>query len=171
MRRSRTDVDGTTELSSETVRVRIATDAEDFERFRELAVEYENSLDSDLRHREFERELQNLSKTYGPPNAALIATVDDAPAGCVALVRLAQDTAVVKKLYVRPEFRGFGLARKLMAGVVEIGRSREVRRLVLDTDKTRLRAAYELYLSLGFRECEPYGEVDYRCPTFMDLPL
>jgi len=44
-------------------------------------------------------------------------------------------------------------------------------RLVLDTARERLRAAYELYRSLGFRECEPYGAVDYRCPTFMELRL
>jgi hypothetical protein len=45
------------------------------------------------------------------------------------------------------------------------------RRVVLDTDKERLRAAYELYGSLGFSECEPYGPVDYASPTFMELRL
>ncbi len=134
-------------------------------------MEYEDSLDPDLRHRTFENELQDLPAFYGPQNLALVATVDDEAAGCVALVRLDPSTAVIRKLYVRPEFRGAGLARKLMSRAVEFSRNAKIRRLVLDTDKTRLTAAYQLYRALGFRECEPYGEVDYRCPTFMELAL
>ena len=115
--------------------------------------------------------MQDLPAAYGQPNAALVATVDGASAGCVALVRLDRSTALVKKLYVRPEFRGAGLARELMSGVLNAARSWGVTRIVLDTDKARLRAAYELYRALGFRECAPYGAVDYRCPTYMELLL
>jgi hypothetical protein len=44
-------------------------------------------------------------------------------------------------------------------------------RIALDTERERLPAAYALYASLGFRDCEPYGPVSYENPTFMELPL
>ena len=47
----------------------------------------------------------------------------------------------------------------------------DYRRVVLDTEKQRLQTAYNLYRSFGFEECAPYAEVDYRCPTFMELRL
>ena len=43
--------------------------------------------------------------------------------------------------------------------------------VVLDTHAERLPAAYGLYLSLGFSDCDAYGTVDYACPTYMELRL
>jgi carbonic anhydrase len=151
--------------------VRLATEPEDFERFRDLAIEYENSLPQDLRHVDFARQLETLRDHYGAPNAAFIATADNVSAGCVALARLNESTAVVKKLYVKPEYRQLGLARALVGALVNFARRSGFARLVLDTERDRLQAAYKLYLSLGFKDCEPYGAVDYASPTFMRLDL
>jgi GNAT superfamily N-acetyltransferase len=151
--------------------VRIAQDPADFDRFRDLVTEYEQSLPDDLQHSEFAREIDELQAHYGPPGAAFVAGVDGEPAGCVALNVIGDTTAVIKKLYVKPAYRNLGLARQLMGALIDFARSGHVTRLVLDTERERLPAAYRLYLSLGFRECEPYGEVDYRCPTFMELAL
>jgi GNAT superfamily N-acetyltransferase len=151
--------------------VGIAKDEADFRRFRQLVAEYEESLPADLKHSEFEREIDDLPAYYGPPGAAFVATAGDRPAGCVALSILDASTAVIKKLYVAPAYRNLGLARRLLAALIDFARDRSVARLVLDTERERLPAAYQLYLSLGFRECEPYGDVDYRCPTFMELNL
>jgi putative acetyltransferase len=151
--------------------VRIARDEAGFRRFRDLVEEYEESLPDELKHSEFEREIDDLPAYYGPPGAAFVATVDRRSAGCVALGILDSSTAVVKKLYVAPAYRNLGLARRLLAGLIDYARDRGITRLVLDTERDRLPAAYSLYLSLGFRDCEPYGEVDYRCPTYMQLNL
>lgn len=144
---------------------------EEFARFKDLVLEYEASLPEDLRHRQFTREVGDIARHYGPPNAAFVATVNEAAAGCVALTMLDGTTAVVKKMYVPPEYRNQGIARALMAALTDYARGRGVTRLVLDTARERLQAAYALYRSLGFRECQPYGEVDYRCPTFMEMFL
>ncbi|MGA8534608.1 MAG: GNAT family N-acetyltransferase, partial [Candidatus Tumulicola sp.] len=149
--------------------VRIAEAHADFQRFRDLVVEYEQSLPEDLKHSEFAREVDDLQTVYGEPGAAFVATVDGTTAGCVALSVLDASTAIVKKLFVRPAYRNLGLARRLLAASIEFARARAIARLVLDTERRRLPAAYALYLSLGFEECEPYGDVDYRCPTFMQL--
>jgi len=139
--------------------------------FRELATEYENELPADLRHSDFARQLQHLEIDYGPPNAAFVATIDESPAGCVALMTLNASAAIVKKLYVKPQYRNLGVAKALLAHLIDYSRQRKFRRLVLDTERDRLRIAYNFYLSLGFEECEPYGRVDYASPTFMELKL
>ncbi len=151
--------------------IRIAKDESDYRRFRDLVEEYEESLPDDLRHTSFEREVDDLPAQYGPPGAAFVATVDERSAGCVAVNVLDESTAVIKKLYVAPAYRKLGLARRLLADLIAFARDRRLARLVLDTERDRLPAAYNLYLSLGFRECAPYGAVDYRCPTFMELDL
>lgn len=151
--------------------VRLVETPADFRRFRELVVEYEQSLPQDLRHPDFQQQLQQLDVHYGPPNAAFVATIDGLPGGCVALTQLNASTSIVKKLYVKPEYRKLGLARALLSAVLDLSRERGLERIVLDTERDRLPAAYKLYLSLGFTECEPYGKVDYPGPTFMELKL
>ncbi|MBV8372009.1 MAG: GNAT family N-acetyltransferase [Candidatus Eremiobacteraeota bacterium] len=143
----------------------------DFERFRDLVTEYEDSLPADLRHVHFQREVGDLEKYYGPPGAAFVASLDGRAAGCVALTIVDASTAVMKKLYVKPAFRNLGLARRLLTSLTDFARGRGISRLVLDTERERLPAAYKLYVSLGFRECEPYARVDYACPTFMERKL
>jgi GNAT superfamily N-acetyltransferase len=154
-----------------TTSVAIAENRADFDRFRLLVVEYEESLPDDLKHSEFHREVNDLKTQYGPPGAAFVASVEGSAAGCVALSVLDASTALIKKLYVKPAYRNLGLARRLLAALIDFARERQVSRLVLDTERDRLPAAYRLYRSLGFNECAPYGEVDYRCPTFMELMI
>ncbi len=152
-----------------TVTVRMARTAPEFEQFRELAVEYEESLDPELRHAEFASELVAFHEHYSAPNAALVAAVHGKPAGCVALCELDGSIGLVKKIYVRPDFRNLGVARSLMTTLIDQARRRLYAELVLDTDRKRLSAAYALYHSIGFEECKPYGSVNYACPTFMEL--
>jgi GNAT superfamily N-acetyltransferase len=151
--------------------IRRVTTGDDFQIFRCLITEYEESLPEDLRHSDFSRQVADLVTHYGEPHAAFVATIAGDPAGCVGLSILDAKTAVVKKMYVRPSHRNRGLARVLMAALTERARERGIERLVLDTARERLAAAYALYRSLGFRECAPYGDVDYRCPTFMELAI
>lgn len=142
----------------------------EFERLHELLIEYENSLPCDLRH-EAPPDLRSLPLAYGGSNAAFLALVDDEAAGCIALTRLDQSTAVMKRLYVKPAYRQFGIARALVAALIDFAREQRYRRVALDTDRERLNAAYRLYASLGFSDCEPYAAVDYANPTCMELRL
>jgi len=129
--------------------------------FRALAYEYEATLPEDLRH----------SDVDFIPDVALVAYLEGIPRGCVALVAHDDSTGIMKRLYVQPSARNRGVARGLVAALVEAARARGHRRIVLDTDRTRLIEAYALYQSLGFRECAPYAPVDYAMPTFMELLL
>jgi GNAT superfamily N-acetyltransferase len=153
------------------MKISIAETPEEFRRFCDLLAEYEDDLPPDLRHGESGEERAEAAAHFGPPNAAFLATAGADDAGCVALMRLDEDTAIIKRLYVRHAFRGRGVARLLMDALMERARSQSYRRIVLDTNREKLEAAYKLYLSLGFIECEAYGSVDYACPTFMELRL
>ncbi len=152
-----------------TVIVRAQTTAQ-FERLHELLLEYERSLPPDLRHGAVS-DPAVLPKAYGESNAAFLALLDGAAAGCIALTALEAPTAVMKRLYVKPAYRHFGIARALVAALIAFARERGYRRVVLDTDRERLNAAYRLYESLGFSDCEPYAAVDYANPTYMELRL
>jgi putative acetyltransferase len=141
-----------------------------FRQLLELLVEYERSLPVPLRHGR-EPDVSVVRAAYGEPNAAFIALVDDVAAGCIAVTRLDGRTSIVQRLYVRPHYRKHGLARALVAAAVDFCRTRGDARAVLDTERDRLPAAYELYASIGFTICEPYGAVTYDNPTFMELRL
>lgn len=151
--------------------IRFASTAADFDAFRALADEYEEYLPEELRHAAWPAERLNVSTLYAPPHAVFLAEEDGATIGCVVLYERDDACAIVKKLYVTPRARTGGTGRALMNALIGEARSRGCSRVLLDTHAEQLRAAYALYLSLGFRERACGETVDYACPTFMELPL
>lgn len=133
-------------------------------------IEYEGSLPADLRHG-LVPDLASVCRAYDAPNGAFLATDELDAVGCIAVTRLDASTALVLRLFVRPTARGGGVGRKLVDAAIAFLRDCGYARVVLDTDKARLSAAYSLYRSLGFTECDPYGPVDYASPTYMELNL
>lgn len=94
--------------------------------------------------------------TYVPPDGRLLlASVDEAAAGCVRLRRLGAGTGEVKRLYVRPAYRGHGVGAELVARVVREARAAGYRRLRLDSSRFQ-RSAHALYRAAGFRDIDPY---------------
>src|SRR5271165_3924804 len=116
-------------------------DASTFRQFLELLVEYERSLPVALRHGP-EPDLAFVRNAYGEPNAAFTSSIGDVGAGCVAVTRHDSSTAVVQRLYVRPEYREHGLGRALVAAVLDFCRERNYERVALDTERECLPAAY-----------------------------
>lgn len=140
--------------------IRAAAHAEDLEQFRRLEREYDAELPPELRHDAHEK-----------LDEALVAWNGSEAAGCVAMCVVDERTAIMKRLYVRPAQRGSGAGRALAQACVDLARERGLTRIVLDTDKEHLKAAYRLYRSMGFRECDSHSAVEYRCPTYMELVL
>ena len=147
-----------------------ARSAREFAEFYGLLAEYEGSLPTDLRH-PLPPDAQAARAAYAAPNAAFIALAGTEAAGGAGLRALDAGTAVIGRLYVRPAHRRAGAARALVAAVIAFARAHGYQRIVLDTDRAQLKAAYELYVALGFTECPAYGPVGYAAPTFMELRL
>jgi len=138
---------------------------------RALFLEYAAWLKVDLCFQGFEQELAGLPGKYAPPHGRLLlASVDGAPAGCIALRPLESAIGEVKRLYVRPEFRGRGIAKKLAAELVAAARAIGYARLRLDTLEF-MRDAAALYRSLGFVEIAPYYDNPLQGAVYMELKL
>ena len=127
---------------------------------RQLFQEYADQLGVDLCFQNFAEELRNLPGEYAAPRGALlVAGVNGVFAGCCALRPLdAADypnAAEMKRLYVRPAHRGFGLGRLLVEGILDAARQSGYDCVLLDT-LDDMEAARALYEELGFEEVPPY---------------
>jgi putative acetyltransferase len=133
-----------------------AESKEQLEHIRELFLEYASSLEFDLSFQDFERELVDLPCQYSSPNGLLLlAVVSEKVAGCVALRKITEHDCEMKRLYVRPEYRGQDIGKQLVFAIIEEARKIGYSRMLLDTVPS-MKSAIKLYRSLGFKSIEPY---------------
>jgi ribosomal protein S18 acetylase RimI-like enzyme len=143
------------------------------EEARELFIEYSQWLGLDLCFQNFEKELAELPGGYAPPDGRLLLALSgEHVAGCVALRKINDDrTCEMKRLYVRPEFRGHGIGRAMALKLVEEAHALGYERMRLDTLPAQMSEAIKMYRSLGFREIEPYYHNPVKGAMFMELTL
>jgi ribosomal protein S18 acetylase RimI-like enzyme len=123
-----------------------------------MFLEYAAWVSDDICFESFERELAGLPGAYAPPGGGLlVAMVDGQFAGCVAFRKLGPEVAEMKRLYVRPAFRGLGLGRGLTLRAAEEATRAGFQFLRLDS-LPRMASALSLYRELGFREIPRYGD-------------
>jgi putative acetyltransferase len=133
-------------------------EASDLEPARELFHEYAAWVGDEICFRKFQRELAELPGGYAPPEGRLLlAFVEEQLAGCVALRRFAAEIGEMKRLYVRPEFRGTGLGRELAGRLIAEARDAGYKLLRLDS-LPRMDRAIAMYRGLGFYEIPCYSD-------------
>jgi putative acetyltransferase len=138
---------------------------------RQLFGEYAESLGFDLGFQGFGEELAGLPGAYSPPQGRLLLAIHDGQtAGCVALRDLGEGICEMKRLYVRPGFRGLHIGHALALAVIAEARQVGYGRMRLDTVPAMAQAR-ALYVSLGFREIQPYRFNPIPGTAFLELDL
>jgi ribosomal protein S18 acetylase RimI-like enzyme len=119
---------------------------------RELFLEYARAVEAPCCFPGFEREVAGLPLPY---RFLFLAEDSGAPAGCVAVRVLHGGHAEMKRLYVRPAYRGRGMGRELAEAAIAAARAAGHERMLLDSLPS-MHQALRLYRELGFREIAPY---------------
>lgn len=149
-----------------------AESPEQIEQARKLFLEYAESLGFSLCFQSFDKEVAGLPGDYAPPDGRLLLAEHQGKiAGCVALHKLSDGVCEMKRLYVRPEFRGKALGRALAERVIAEARDLGYTRMRLDTIVGKMDSAIALYRELGFREILPYRENPIPGAIYMEIEL
>ena len=141
--------------------------------FREYASSpvFAGNLHDALVVQHFDDELAALPGAYAPPEGKLLlATIRGEAAGCVAFRRLADGICEMKRLYVRPAFRGSSVGRTLAEAIIDAARDAGYDAMRLDTLPS-MQGAQRLYASLGFREIAAYRENPVDGAKYMERSL
>ncbi|MCU1309668.1 MAG: GCN5-related N-acetyltransferase [Candidatus Angelobacter sp.] len=162
---------------------------------RELFQEYGASLGFDLCFQSFETELAGLPGDYAPPSGRLLLAFADAgttnadrttPAGVIALHAFAdplhaftdrkldatsERICEMKRLYVRPQFRGQHIGQQLIEAIISAAREVGYTRMRLDTIVGHMDKAIALYRSYGFHEIPSYRPNPVEGVIYMELDL
>ena len=139
----------------------------------ELFAEYVAWLGINLCFQNYEKELAELPGQYAPSSGRLLLALDDAgrAAGCAALRDLGNGVCEMKRLFVRPEYRGQRLGWQLAEMILNDARSIGYERIRLDTLPGKMDRAIAMYRVLGFKDIEPYYHNPVASATFMELKL
>lgn len=149
-----------------------ASSDEDIRSARSLFEEYAAGVGISLCFQNFDRELANLPGDYAPPEGRLLLAIEeDQLAGCIAMRKLKPGVCEMKRLFLRPAYRGRGLGRVLVESIIDEARKLGYTHMRLDTLPGRMDQAISLYRSIGFVEIAPYYENPVEGAKFMELNL
>jgi putative acetyltransferase len=151
--------------------IRSASTDADFAQARALFEEYAAGLAIDLCFQGFAQELENLSRMYGPPRGVLLlAEIEGTAAGCAAVRPIDDVVCELKRVYVRADFRGAGMGRRLTEGALQAAREMGYKSIRLDT-LPQMQAAQRLYEDLGFGDIPAYYGKPMAGQRFMEAVL
>ena len=125
-------------------------------RVRNLIIEYTQMLNRDLSFQNIDDELKDPSKKYTAPAGELLVAIEsDEVVGMIAYHKHSATRCEMKRLYVKPKYRGMKLGEQLIQKLIELAIQSGYTEMVLDT-LLPLQSAIYLYQKLGFQQCEPY---------------
>ncbi len=139
---------------------------------RELFLEYAQSLGFSLCFQNFDHELASLPGHYATPEGRLLlAEYEGELAGCVAMRKLEDGICEMKRLYLRPQFRGKGLGRVFAERIIAEARQIGYRAMRLDTVEPVMKDAVAMYRKFGFKEVAAYCANPMAGVIYMELQL
>ena len=135
---------------------KIATEDYEFEQAKVLFTEYVDSLKVDLSFQDFVNELGTIHEQYYAPQGGLIlAFKSEIAVGCAGVRRLEPTIAELKRMYVKPDFRGYNIGANLLTRSMQLAKELGYEKIRLDTLQT-MKKAQDIYRSVGFYEIDAY---------------
>lgn len=142
-----------------------------FEEYTDMLIRNDKSIEEYLKIQNYDSELNNLEEKYGLPDGRLyLVKTDNQIAGCIGLRKIDNKRCEVKRLYIRPEFRGRQLAHKLLQKIIDDAKIIGYKSMLLDT-LPFLEGAINLYHKFGFCETSCYNDSPVESTIFMELIL
>ena len=142
-----------------------------YEEYAAMLVRVEPIFTRSLDQQNYAEEIARLEEKYAPPRGSIyLVYVDGTLAGCVGMKPSDAECAELKRLYVRPAFRGRNLGELLTRRIMDDARAAGYRKLRLDT-LPGLKTALAVYRRLGFRETAPYYDCLIPGTIFMEMDL
>lgn len=142
-----------------------------FREYTDMLIEKAPSFRSYLEIQDYGEELRHLEEKYGPPYGRLyLAFCGGEPAGCIGLRKMDEENCEMKRLYVRPAYRGMHIGRRLVEKILEDAREIGYRHMFLDT-LPFLQSAVRMYREYGFYEIPRYNDCPMESCIYMKLDL
>jgi ribosomal protein S18 acetylase RimI-like enzyme len=142
-----------------------------FLEYTEMLVENDGNFAKYLEVQNYDSELKHLVNKYGLPEGRLyIVKVENEVAGCIGLRKIDNENCEMKRLYVRPKFRGYKIANKLVEMIIYDAKRIGYKNMLLDT-LPFLDGAIYLYKKFGFKEIESYNNSPMDTSIYMKLDL
>ncbi|MCM1125199.1 MAG: GNAT family N-acetyltransferase [Lachnospiraceae bacterium] len=142
-----------------------------FTEYTKMLVEGDSTFQNYLELQNYSEELKHLETKYGLPYGRLyLAYCDDEPAGCIGLRKIDEENCEMKRLYVRPKFRGRHIGRILVQRIIEDAREIGYSHMLLDT-LPFLESAIGMYKRFGFYEIESYNDSPVETSIYMRMDL
>ncbi|MCX7746691.1 MAG: GNAT family N-acetyltransferase [Clostridia bacterium] len=153
------------------IRICEAEGAQDIEDVRVLFKDYALTMELDLCFQNFEEELAALPGKYALPTGYLLLAKDqDKSIGCVAVRKIDDGVCEMKRLYVKSQYRGMKIGKRLAEEIIEKARELGYDLMKLDTLFT-MKEAVALYKLLGFKETQAYTFNPSEDVIYMELNL
>ena len=154
-----------------TIKFSIAYNKQDFDEGKKLFKAYAEALSFDLEFQNFDQELKNIKHQYASPRSALILCyVQQEAIGCVAIRKINDDTAELKRFYVQPNYRGLKIGKQLLELAIDKAKELNYTFVRLDSAPEQSKAQ-ELYKAFGFYEIAPYGYNPLEGVVYMECVL
>lgn len=142
-----------------------------FREYTEMLVRESPSVADYLKIQHYDAELHDLKSKYGLPDGRLyLARVDGAAAGCAALRRLDETRCELKRMYVRPQYRGQKISTSLLDRLLADAREIGYQKMLLDT-LPFLTAAVTMYRRRGFKDIPGYNDSPLPETIYLELEL